>query len=118
MKLDRPLQNQRRSEQRPPKKKKQAAATNSTARSNAVSRQGRHRGKLGRSPSIPHTAGSQDESRCSAIHKQRPYRVGSGAANLKSTATEPEIGRATKTSEHGQDWSRHDARDVQRRRKE
>jgi hypothetical protein len=25
-------------------------------------------------------AGSQDESRCSAIHKQRPYRVRSGAA--------------------------------------
>ena len=29
-------------------------------------------------------AGSQDESRWSAIRKQRPYRVGSGIANLRS----------------------------------
>src|SRR5208282_3747960 len=65
----RPLQIQRQLQRR----LAEPVATSST--STARRRCGLHRGKLGRCPSIPHTAGSQDELRCSAIHEQRPYRA-------------------------------------------
>jgi len=67
---------------RPPKKK-QAAATNSKATASAKRHSGDWRSS-GRGADIVASwgaalrtgaAGSQDESRCGAIHKQRPYRA-------------------------------------------
>jgi len=92
MKLNWPLQIQRRRpiqrqrQQRPPKKKERAAATNAAATSTTTSR--RDAGATTATATAQadivlswgaalrsRAAGSQDESRCSAIHKQRPYRA-------------------------------------------
>jgi hypothetical protein len=94
MNLTQPLQIQRRRQiqrqrqQRPPEKKKQAAATDAKATAKAPRRswQLQIQVQLLRAGAADilaswgaalrtGTAGSQDESRCSAIHKQRPYRA-------------------------------------------